>query len=50
MNKSIFHLHTYLFKEVVPHKMIIIAINTLQFDSITPEEADLGHVTCKKLN
>ena len=35
--------------ELVPIEMIQIAINTLQSDSITPEEAAIGHFTRKKL-
>ena len=33
----------------VPIEMIQIAINTLQSDSITPEEAAMGHFTRQKL-
>ena len=35
--------------EDLPIEMIQIAINTLQFDSITPEEAAIGHFTRSKL-
>ena len=34
--------------EDVPIEMIQIAINTLQSDSITPEEATIGHFTRRK--
>ena len=35
--------------EDVPIEMIKIAINTLQSDSITPEEAAIGHFTRQKI-
>ena len=39
----------YIISKDVPIEMIQIAINTLQSDSITPEEASIGYFTRRKL-
>jgi hypothetical protein len=46
---SLCHTNVDMSEDAIPNEMIKIAINTLNSDSITPEEQALGPFTCRKL-